>query len=107
MTLTEEEATTKWCPFGRAIDNDGATLAATCNRGPREEHWTFCIGSACMAWRPGSGVEIEQKIDAIRRRRQETGDGLAQAKLYVDEHPEYIKRESVDAGFCGLAGRPS
>mgnify|MGYP001565602939 CR=1 FL=1 len=52
--LTEEEAKTKWCPFGRFIPPGE-------HEGPFKESWWAmsetpsanqrCIASGCMAWR--------------------------------------------------------
>lgn len=51
--MTEEEAKTKWCPFGR-VEGPFVYGNPTVNRGEAEKSWTFCIASACMAWRgPG------------------------------------------------------
>jgi len=46
--MTEDEAKTKWCPFARLAELDGA------NRGSVSGHdmpLAKCIGTACMAWR--------------------------------------------------------
>jgi len=75
-TMTQEEATTKWCPFSRAIEADptGRCIVQV-NRvrgiDPARSVLTSCIASHCMAWRwmPEEGI-------AARR------------------------------GFCGLAGAP-
>lgn len=54
MTLTEEEAKTKWCPEARMLVD--ATGYGAGNRFSGQQHPLFvaqtrCIGSACMAWR--------------------------------------------------------
>ena len=80
MILTEEEARTKWCPEARvAIDAQGYSAA---NRfGDDGKSYlgsqTFCIGSACMAW------------------RWSLGDGIAR-----------VVNNSTLTGFCGKAGKP-
>ena len=61
--MTEAEALTKWCPLVRIADwpdlRDGPKPVAVNRRVGREtllsgvttQDATFCIGSACMAWR--------------------------------------------------------
>ena len=58
MTLTEEEAKTKWCPYARVMvqRNDGEPTASA-NRmelvvPPSLMDWpaSLCIASQCMAW---------------------------------------------------------
>ena len=44
--MTEEEAKTKWCPFGRMRDAYGSF-----NRSTYDEGITKCLGSKCMMWR--------------------------------------------------------
>jgi hypothetical protein len=77
VTLTEEEAKTKWCPFVR--HNLGRDLPAA-YRGMHVTSDSKCIGSACMAWR-----------DAGKDTRTNS----------------YVGNYSVDVGFCGLAGKPT
>ena len=45
--MTEAEAQTKFCPFAR-LDGDGRNMEVI---GGYAKPATFCIGSACMAWR--------------------------------------------------------
>jgi hypothetical protein len=83
MTLTEDEAKTKWCPFARVhvCGNDRAQDIQPHNRVVFQKHEDAshnppdarCIGSACMAWRG----------------------------LKADDAGGYVGR-----GFCGLAGKP-
>lgn len=53
MTLTEEEAKTKWCPFARFAFPNGSS--ANRDDHPRCQEHTRCIASACMAWRNEHG----------------------------------------------------
>ncbi len=54
MTITPEEARTKWCPFARVIDNATSHSTPAVNR-PAEEHFiqqhSRCLADGCMAWR--------------------------------------------------------
>lgn len=61
--MTEEEAKTKWCPMARTRLSDGIggnrMDEATASGDPIGSvplYGTFCIGSACMAWRISSGA---------------------------------------------------
>lgn len=68
--MTEQEAATKWCPFSRVLGDDlgnEGNGAASYNRvfvwGDRERvakisSGSFCIGSACMAWRDGPANHV-------------------------------------------------
>lgn len=56
--MTEAEAKTKWCPFGRGMtfkDNPRETATGFnigLNTDTREQiPITMCLGSECMAWR--------------------------------------------------------
>jgi hypothetical protein len=76
--MTEDEAKTKWCPFGRTQQySDPVTV----NRGAREQDWTFCIASACMAWRETKMVLMD--VNTLEK----VGDAPSE-------------------GYCGLAGQP-
>ncbi len=81
--MLETDATVKWCPF---------SLESNTTR--------FCVGSGCMAWRGMSSDDDESKLEGIRRRREETGEGLSEAKNYVERHPEYLRKAETDLGFC-------
>lgn len=45
--MTEDEAKTKWCPFGRLETYEESGSANIYRSG---EPSTFCMGSKCMAW---------------------------------------------------------
>lgn len=75
--LTEEEATTKWCPWARDMIHEQGKVGpvqamAAVNR--KGSDFAKCIASECMAWRFNSAVLAADNID--RR------------------------------GYCGLAGVP-
>lgn len=80
MSLTEDEARTKWCPMVRH-SGDGANMP---------ERDAECVGAACMMWRwhePWtSSVEEGQGGDLVLR---------------LSRKPDEPKR-----GYCGLAGKP-
>ena len=58
--MTEDEARGKHCPFGREpYDWDDKNLLAV-NRDGEGGSLTFCLASACMAWRWGFDV-FEQR----------------------------------------------
>lgn len=94
--MTEDEAKTKTCHRTLAAIHDpsGGVFHAP----------AACIGSACMAWR-WKAFSGEGLIHAIKRRREETGCSLVEAKNYVESHPEFVGR-TREHGGCGLAGAP-
>jgi len=59
--ITEEEATTHWCPYIRiVIVPPGAVWAGSIytNRGEKfTPQACNCIASRCMKWRPGSNID--------------------------------------------------
>lgn len=78
QTVSEAEASNKWCPYAK----DGST-----NRNPAGGALmaTFCIGSACMAWR--------------------------WAPTYSRDNPTRTAVGAVDVfeyakGYCGAFGKP-
>ncbi len=79
---SEDTAKTKWCPFAR-IDS-GMEHYPAINRGSSKDDWTYCIGSACMAWR---------WTPLQRGQYQETIDGV------------HVQNPGAE-GRCGLAGEP-
>ena len=104
MTLTEEEAKTKWCPFAMATTADIGKKDISpivSNRihifnAPKgfpsnpAHDGAMCIGSACMAWRwvPQIGVQHD-----LRSPHGTPGQ-------------QYISG-NTDRGFCGLANPPA
>lgn len=76
--MTEDEAKTKWCPFGRA--SDPGYLAYNRNAFGQASTLSLCLGSACMAW---------------RRTKKITN--------YDHVCPEF---DNTEYGYCGLAGKP-
>lgn len=61
MTLTEQEAKTKWCPHVRCLRGVvslGVAMSAAANADYNDRHpeYARCIGSECMAWRRKSGT---------------------------------------------------
>jgi len=94
--MTEDDAKAKWCPFARVlVESDESrdhSRIASANRlevrgeGVPDAGWraTFCIASACMAWRWSE--------------KQPSGLGY-----WADGTPH---ANSGAVGFCGLAGAP-
>lgn len=84
MSMTEEEAKTKWCPHVRVSNGPDGTWNKF-DVGVASPSIYTCIGSACMAWRWQAGTFEEY------------------GKLKASDDNGYV----VDAkGFCGLAGAP-
>ena len=102
--MTEDEAKTKWCPFVRLSvtrwfgDPPIVPITATANRVIAEENQekTFCISSACMAWRwIDTGVSVEGSTNNKYHKRV-TG--------HTETHGRALLADI--RGYCGLAGRP-
>lgn len=55
MMHAEDEAKTKWCPFGRLSVTDEPAANRWGNGSDQE---TKCIGSGCMAWRWGDKINV-------------------------------------------------
>lgn len=95
MTMTEEEAKKKWCPYARHEGDKGGSwnrTLATMKRvfgwdgsNPYPEETCNCIASACMAWRTHESVAFKERAD---REYAVSGDRL------------------TPPGYCGLAGAP-
>jgi len=64
MLLTESEARKRWCPFaGTTSIPLGANTGKIYDTRGESHGFTFCIASACMAWRETravSGVDEER-----------------------------------------------
>jgi hypothetical protein len=101
--MTEDEARTKWCPFARVVTvhAEAGMIAGPANRTEvcGEDHFTkpmgsFCIASACMAWRwsvvPVAATAAEQLV-------RKKGRGF-------ETYWVAPVAETVGDGFCGLAG---
>ena len=59
--MTEAEAKTKWCPFAIVSDTDEPPVAINRHwRDSAPERGTFCLASACMAWRHADPINEEQ-----------------------------------------------
>lgn len=100
MSLPEEDAKTKWCPFTRVAAS--ATEWHT-NRPSHADvdraQFDMCVGSACMAWRTAYMTQDERKRhihDQITLGR--TNDEAVSALNRMEE--------AARPGYCGLAGKP-
>ena len=98
MTLTEEEAKKKWCPYANTTAR-GAANVGSWNRfedsPPEKTAGVCCIASECMAWRWTHMRHFAEPAN--------TSD------LYPD-NKGYLARKNGDdmerIGYCGLAGAP-
>lgn len=109
MTYTETEARTKWCPFGRSLNEGGNRPAyGEAGDGPVEEDYcgdvamtSPCIGSGCMAWRwNNTRAVVQSSIDGSTRTLNE-GDSYS----IITE--SIVGYEPDGTGYCGLAGGPA
>lgn len=91
--MTEDEAKTKWCPAFRGNDY-GVNRPLEITAAPLG----YCLGSACMAWRPGPAATDRQRWVEFGEMRVRPGDQFASSGEWVDL-PAGERR-----GFCGLAG---
>lgn len=84
MFVTVEEASGKWCPFGRQPTLVNAPIAfVSANRQPNGDV-PSCLGPLCMAWRFAEAKQLRE-ISML--------DGEV-----MDEQPR--------RGYCGLSGKP-
>lgn len=96
MTMTEEEARKKWCPFAH-VTHRGMKNVASWNRfedvPPKNTVGVSCIASECMAWRfkPRKYRHHSFQSDDYVNTRPENAHGVKGKPL---------KRK----GYCGLAG---
>lgn len=92
--MTEEEASTQWCPFIRVFEGkDGEQYS---NRPDGGTSNSYCIGSACMAWR-WNAISTMEKPDPA--------DDRWAGPYPIPMGGACWMRQS-DNGFCGLAGKP-
>lgn len=95
--MTDDEAKTKWCPFVRLGGNLGSDAAgSTWNRWPGDKDpydGSYCIGSACMAWRYTNKSAMHD-----RNRWIDTAEKTAD-----EAYAQYLKDFPLE-GRCGLAG---
>lgn len=96
MMHTEDEARTKWCPFGRARTAPTQSVANRFEDGGE----TRCIGSACMAWRP---IMTCETVIGERDKKPE-GDGWEWDAFSDDRWERLVP---MGKGYCGIAGRPA
>lgn len=78
--MTEDGATTKWCPHATQLDDWSETVSYS--RGPQGEPVTMCIASECMAW------------------RWLVGD------MQIPDGNNGFRFAQKQEGYCGLAGKP-
>ena len=112
--MTEDEAQTKWCPHAVAshtnpraksgYDDDDAGVKAG-------SFYHNCIGSACMAWRlgPAEAGEVLERRPAGSGSRKPDGEGWTHER--PGQNPQggddWVRRQVIRPGYCGLAGAPS
>jgi hypothetical protein len=77
--MTEDEAKTKWCPFGERDAHSRSNFEAYAGMS--------CIGSQCMAWRRIIHMNFEMES--------------------VPDKPGVLRRKKAPTvtGYCGLAGK--
>lgn len=97
MTLIEEEARKKWCPFVRLGNVGGCNMS-----GPREAMGqAVCIASECMAWRKIAAKRTNAGADQEERM---VAEGWMRTNEQ-DRHYGWIFTQP-EKGYCGLAGKP-
>lgn len=119
MTMTEEQAKTKWCPYARTLEfeefNTGPAVGASVNRAvgwaalaaqevadikPRHR----CIASECMAWRTVDKrllLDVGTEPGGAWVKRGEPVDSALPLEI-GDKDQEWV----LTGGYCGLAGAP-
>lgn len=101
--MTEDEAKTKWCPFSRVLGSgplpvgEGSAFGSV-NRAEKPLS-TFCIASACMAWRTRQNYRETETVSGHQR---PVGDGWEPNVGQSGWHRSFYDPD----GFCGLAGQP-
>ena len=101
MITTINEAQQKLCPT-RSV----GTLEGYSSSAPTKPIKHQCVADACMSWRWLPADNGEKFVEAIKRHRGENCSSLQEAKAFVENHPEYVRRGAPDRGFCGLSVRP-
>ena len=95
--MTEEEATTKWCPFANVANRAGnAAVGNRLNDGVGAPVGTECIGSVCMAWRTAN-----KKLGHSLSYHLET-----KSRAEAERDFAHFHRAEPLVGYCGLAGKP-
>lgn len=94
MIVTEKQAADKWCPMGR----------------DREDHYTACIASGCMAWRWIPLMADDAWSAAVVKAAAEIGD-LTPSRVKAAKHvnanrAQYGLPTIPFTGYCGMAGPP-
>jgi len=103
--MTEEEAKTKWCPFARVADTgDKGHITVNRHNGAPYYSETFCIASACMAWRWDVDHEISLDSHAGDKEWYETV--RADLNKHATFQTVWVRRFKNQNGHCGLAGQP-
>lgn len=112
--MTEDEAKTKWCPYGRSPTTDDKGLIAlgapVTNRRTdgRIDAGSLCLGSACMAWR-WIGFEFERcgtiETKQINPASEGLGDGWEWSEGQAGDWA-WFRPLLARPGCCGLAGKP-
>lgn len=79
MTVTQEEAKAKWCPFSRSWTEQGS---ANRDHNGDLRGADKCLASGCMAWRGGPVIN----------------------RVYWKDGEQFVEPQTPDKGYCGLAG---